>query len=188
MRFEAKHQHFKQLAGITKNFTNIDKSLATRHQFLSCFYLNEKVTNRGYEPSGVLAVNSALIPAQLVQEIKQYVMNDCIPEQVLRATTMTLNSVKFRVNSVLVIDFFDGTNIPILARVTDFLKLDGAWMMCCKVLCIKNFNTHFHAYELTDSSLYHLIEMKEKKIYQVLDLYIINETQMVTLKHSFLGH
>ena len=40
MRFEAKHAYFKSLALRIKNFKNIAKSLATRHQHKMCYLLS----------------------------------------------------------------------------------------------------------------------------------------------------
>ncbi len=37
MRYEAKHQYFKQLASTMGNFINIAYSLAMRHQCLQCY-------------------------------------------------------------------------------------------------------------------------------------------------------
>lgn len=39
MRFEAKHSYFKTLAHRVRNFKNIPKTLAIRHQQLMCYYL-----------------------------------------------------------------------------------------------------------------------------------------------------
>lgn len=39
MRFEGKHNYFKDLAHRVKCFKNIAKTLATRHQHLMCYYL-----------------------------------------------------------------------------------------------------------------------------------------------------
>ena len=41
MRFEAKHNYFKDLAQKTKQFKNIAKSLAHRHQRLTCYNLSK---------------------------------------------------------------------------------------------------------------------------------------------------
>jgi len=41
MRFEAKHSFFKTLANRVRNFKNIPKTLATRHQQLMCYYLQD---------------------------------------------------------------------------------------------------------------------------------------------------
>ena len=40
MRLEAKHSYFKTLAHRVRNFRNIPKTLAGRHQRLMCYYLN----------------------------------------------------------------------------------------------------------------------------------------------------
>ena len=40
MRFESKHNYFKDLAHRVKCFKNIPKTMAERHQYLLCFYLN----------------------------------------------------------------------------------------------------------------------------------------------------
>ncbi|KAK3741665.1 hypothetical protein QZH41_016249 [Actinostola sp. cb2023] len=40
MRFEAKHRHFKQLASVLGNFTNLSWTLAERHQLRKCYEMN----------------------------------------------------------------------------------------------------------------------------------------------------
>lgn len=52
MRFEAKNSRFKDIANRIKNFKNIAKSLANRHQTWSCYMntthaLNDLVTGPG---------------------------------------------------------------------------------------------------------------------------------------------
>lgn len=42
MRFEAKHRYFTQLAHGMKNFKNLSKTLAIRHQRLQCYWLCEE--------------------------------------------------------------------------------------------------------------------------------------------------
>ena len=46
MRFEAKHQWFKKLAHNLGNFVNVAKTLAWRHQRLSCYDLMGPVLKR----------------------------------------------------------------------------------------------------------------------------------------------
>ena len=55
MRYEAKHSYFKDLAQKIKNFKNISKSLAERHQRLVCYQflgsqslVKELGTGKGY--------------------------------------------------------------------------------------------------------------------------------------------
>ena len=40
MRFEAKHKYFKNLTHVIKNFKNVPKSLAARHQARMCYQLS----------------------------------------------------------------------------------------------------------------------------------------------------
>ena len=47
MRFEAKNSHFKDLARRMKNFKNIPKSLAQRHQAWSCYVFSSSLTGGG---------------------------------------------------------------------------------------------------------------------------------------------
>lgn len=39
MRFEAKHQYFKKLASVVRNYTNIAYTLAKQHQIRQCWEL-----------------------------------------------------------------------------------------------------------------------------------------------------
>ena len=38
MRFEVKNSHFKDIVHRIKNFKNIPKSIASHHQFWSCYF------------------------------------------------------------------------------------------------------------------------------------------------------
>ena len=40
MRFESKHNYFKDLAHRVKCFKNIPKTMAQRHQEFVCYYIN----------------------------------------------------------------------------------------------------------------------------------------------------
>ncbi len=42
MRYEAKHSFFKHLSGILRNFKNISKTLAVRHQQYMCYHMMNK--------------------------------------------------------------------------------------------------------------------------------------------------
>jgi len=44
MRYEAKHQHFKQLSRAIGNFINICHTLAERHQLHQCYWLSSDET------------------------------------------------------------------------------------------------------------------------------------------------
>jgi hypothetical protein len=43
MRFEGKHNYFKDLAHRIKSFKNVPKTMATRHQLLMCYYRSSSV-------------------------------------------------------------------------------------------------------------------------------------------------
>ena len=48
MRFEDKHNYFKDLAHRVKSFKNIPKTMAYRHQELACYYINSSGSNSPY--------------------------------------------------------------------------------------------------------------------------------------------
>lgn len=48
MRFEGKHNYFKDLAHRIKCFKNIPKSMAYRHQELVCYYINSSKSRSPY--------------------------------------------------------------------------------------------------------------------------------------------
>lgn len=43
MRFESKHNYFKDLAHRVKNFKNIPKTMAERHQEAHCFHMRRSL-------------------------------------------------------------------------------------------------------------------------------------------------
>ena len=48
MRFEAKNSYFKEMAHVIGNYKNIAKTLALRHQRLSCYYLQGEQNDTEY--------------------------------------------------------------------------------------------------------------------------------------------
>lgn len=48
MRFEGKHNELKQMAQTSNNFKNITKTLATRHQTIHAYHLNELITKTSF--------------------------------------------------------------------------------------------------------------------------------------------
>ena len=64
MRFEGKHNYFKDLAHRVKCFKNIPKTMAERHQELACYYMVSSSSNSQYckeTQAGPGSYNSFLI-------------------------------------------------------------------------------------------------------------------------------
>lgn len=63
MRFEAKHQYFKNVAARVKNFRNIYKTLAERHQLLQSYEFSELFLDEAAVVTGMKPVQkSQLLP------------------------------------------------------------------------------------------------------------------------------
>ena len=132
--------------------------------------MNNETPLSGFKASGTRAVHTIHLPAEMTNHVKLHFKTESLPEKLLTARTMTLNTVQYRIDCVLVIDCIDGLDIPIFAKVANFLKVSGRWVMCCKMLLIASFNEHYHAYEVKESPDWCIADMDPYKTYQMLDI------------------
>ena len=185
MRFEAKHQNLKRLASLVRNFRNIDKTLASRQQFLQCYFFNEIHPAQNLITSTVHAYESNLLSEELKSELKPHLKGRELPKKILSAKSIKSN---LQVDSVLAIDCIDGNDIPIFGKINAVLKVYESWFICCKVLLSVCFNDHFHAFEVRETEHWHVLDPEKTGFMQCLDQYKIEDKAMVTLQYNICSN
>jgi hypothetical protein len=146
MRFEAKHQYFKQVASTLGNFINIAFSLAMRHQMLQCYQFSGK----DIEGSSMTLTNSgrfvsfAFLPLD-VQRCACYASS-----RIWSVREANAHGCKFTVGAVVLIDFTCDGN-PVFLKILYLLSPhDGHLDVIGKLLISESFCKKYYAYKVTD--------------------------------------
>ncbi len=104
MRYESKHQYFKEISKNTKNFVNITHTLCTRHQFKQCWEFSSiLLSNFEKSNSRSTCIAFSALPVDLQNTLKTHdVFNDVQFEgkMLQRVSQLQVNTVKYALNDV----------------------------------------------------------------------------------------
>lgn len=94
LRYEAKHQYFKNMASRVKNFRNICKTLASRHQLLQSFEM--------FSLSNCQNITTSCAKTVDVLKLPPVAQSLCCREGLLEAKGVALGTCSYRVQDILV--------------------------------------------------------------------------------------
>jgi hypothetical protein len=149
MRFEARHQIFKQLAKSTHCYENICKSLPKRFQMaLALKFLNLTVNKAEIivGPTRQLTINSLgdTICKVVCRELKM-----CSQDYIYSADWVSFGHYSFRLNAVTVISICDGT--PQSGIIPNTITVDKEVYFVKELLETVHYDEHFHAFAVQQS-------------------------------------
>jgi len=150
LRYELKNSFFKRSAGVVCNFTNISKTLASRHQYnafhsrLSKQFLRNTVLV-GNKTSEHLPAGKVRFFAQLHEQLQA----DSL-QNVVIATKISVASVTYRADTFFVYTF-SASGYPVFGCVECFVNIPGSdvWYVVMREHKNLFFVFHFYAYEIT---------------------------------------
>ncbi|XP_049328494.1 uncharacterized protein LOC125787802 isoform X1 [Astyanax mexicanus] len=188
MRFESKHQYFKNIASTCKNFRNITSTLSNRHQMKQCWEFSSKGLLCDFEETLSKSVSTPFssLPAELQ---KALICNDALrdvqfQDKVLqRVSCVSVNNVKYSLGDVFVISHLHTEMIPLFWKVKYILNIDTLWVMCGKILVPVSFDGHFHAYRVTLDKDWTLQIPGKELDHQALDTYSVDDNLFVSMKY-----
>ena len=186
MRFEAKHQYFKTLAGRLHNFKNVAQSFAKRHQMRQCWemssvdVLKQDTVSQGGTPVAYGSLSS---------QAQSAILNFCgldptqieTSEKVWKLTSLTVDHVTYRPGCMLVLDVVHAEDIPVFFRVTHCLKLRSSWLLCGRIYYSARFSAHYHGYLVHDCGETVVISPGQECDHQSLDLYTTEDSDSVVI-------
>ena len=189
MRFEAKHQYFKKLASVSRNFKNIAKTLANRHQLKQCWeftsvdYLGDNVVCSGE----VSFVFSNLTQQQQDLIIHYYNLKQVSPSEVIwKCNVLTLGGNTYKIHDVVIVGFMHAEDVPLFFKIFQLLRFRETWFFLGKLLVCRAFNTHLHAYHVREEDDFTVLQQSELCDHQLLDCYTLPQDgcMYVSLKYS----
>nr|XP_054760174.1 uncharacterized protein LOC129266356 [Lytechinus pictus] len=182
MRFESKHQYFKNLSSVVRNFRNVALTLTTRHQSLQCWQMNAGSFFQQQESalSNCRQISVLKLPRALQRVLTE--MSLVHEGNLWKTNSVQVNSMTYQDDDVIIIDI-KHEEIPVFGKVKHILQCDTHWYICIKEFDTCRFNRHLHAYEIGVTERWSVMKAGPRRDFQSLSLYEIDDKCMVSLKH-----
>lgn len=145
MRFEAKHRVSKFIARASQSRVNICKTLAIKHQLI----LNDMFLKNIPLPPLTTGKRSRVTASEILDIKFNLQYQDINLDTCYSTSWVMMNSIKFQLLSILVLDISESTGLPLFAEVKNIYVTDNDKIIfrCISFECI-DFNDHFFAYEV----------------------------------------
>ena len=150
LRFEGKHNYFKELVFRTKNGKNICKSLAERHQYYQCtFNTGGKFLSDGeLESTGGSVVSICLLNDQLQQLLREIVHG----EEIFVCKSVKYFGITYW-KETCIVSGVDGFQMH-FSKIDNCAIVDGIPYLLCRKLRTLGFERHFHAFGMSYTDQY----------------------------------
>lgn len=137
MRMEAKHQYFKNIAQKTKNFINLKKSMANKHQ--------DKVCLDGFTCSNELITGKLTSPFYCCKDYDQYENHlqtefpDMTIEDLSVVNSVQLNGIKYKPNYLVQLESSFAQIDYIIMNENHF------WVLCGSLYKVKRYDSFLNS-------------------------------------------
>lgn len=188
MRFEAKHNYFKNLVHKFHNFKNITKTLAEQHQRYM-FYewkcrtsslLPEIESGKG-DLSSYKQFIENFYPEDDYSQVKD--------SDIINIVDRCVYLYEYRVGFFITTGFDENTDLPVFFLIKKIFIFNDNIYALCKAWTTLAFDEDFHAFEIMDSdctprvininSLRHKIPYEYHQPYHCTSLYIVPKSQII---------
>jgi hypothetical protein len=152
IRFEGKHNFFKQIAHITANYRNICKTMAQRHQMtLSDTLLNDELLKVKH----IQTRKGSMRPLDVFQphdEMIAEMMGVAANSEVFCARAVEFNGIEYRPGMMVALEIEEESGNPQYAKIQNVFVLDNATVyLLLHVWETLWFEEHYHAYAIQDT-------------------------------------
>lgn len=150
MRFEAKHQYFKDIARKIRNWKNLSHSLAMRHQFLQSFLFtagDDKTTPRN---TGVRCILYEHLPCCIREFIT---VNNLVSTNATVVKSVTVDGRTYSAGCCLVKSVPED-GLPEFLLVCQLFYVNKLLLVLAKLLETVCFDEHFHVYVVSPREEY----------------------------------
>lgn len=191
MRFEAKHQYFKQLARVMRNFMNVSSTLATRHQLKQCWEQITKSPLGSLSVQGGSEVNLHSLPADLqrmlTRKVRSMDITFSVNDILWKYTGIVKDNVTFSVNDCFIVELLHGEEIPLFVEIKYIISTRGIYLLCGCVVIPEQFVSHMHAYQVKKTGDWLVFEPGEQLNHHALDIYKDLEVYYIPLRYRVTG-
>lgn len=157
LRFEGKHNYFKELVFRTKNKKNLCKSLAGRHQYYQCtFNASENFLSLDQLDS----TGGSTIPICLFNnDIQQLFVGIHQGQEVFTCKSLTVSGITYW-KGTCVVRGLEGFLLQ-FCKIFQCVIVSGIPYLLCQKLRTVDFDRHFHAFVVSDTARFELVKIPE---------------------------
>ncbi|XP_029837844.2 uncharacterized protein LOC115321710 [Ixodes scapularis] len=142
MRFEGKHQYFKDMARKIRNFKSLSHSLAVRHQFLQCF----SFAAVGEKSVPITTGCRPILCEHLPECVKEFIsQHDLETVDSFVANSVSIEGRVYKTGCVLVQSVPDDA-LPEFLHICQIFYVNKVLLSLGNVLETVRFDEHFHVY------------------------------------------
>ncbi|XP_064470269.1 uncharacterized protein LOC135385020 [Ornithodoros turicata] len=179
MRFEGKHQYFKDMARKLKNFKNIAFSMAQRHQLYQMYMWTQPDSKDSVSSKGCRTTPTEQAP----EAIQLYLASHGIEQrQVVSMKSVEFSGKAYVTGCVLTSQGADG-ELPEFLEVCGIYSVNRRILLLVRKLATMEFNDHLHVYVverreetfITDIYFEHVSDLL--KVHRKGDMFVINPRQ-----------
>ena len=182
IRFESKHQYFKQIATRSCNFKNPLLTMSKRHQLRQC--LLNKLESSRFSPSITVRSFKSTNVLKFALPI-QHLLNKDVNENdtICESLSIYYHDINIRQKSVFVHELVHTEEIPVFCEIHYLLKINNKWFAVAEKLHTISFNEKLWAYEIEYTGTLIKIDIEHcLDIFpQCLDIYEIEQTYYINI-------
>ncbi len=185
IRFEGKHEQFKQIFRRSKNRINVCKSLAVQHQMHEALLHERRLFLQGdhFTSTGIKSSYIVLLP-NVVQDLIQPHLTDK-QETVVEASKVEAFGIPYPLGCAVILECKDTDAQYSFGKICYIFLIGGIPYLCCEVLQYMDYDRHYHAYVVEDGTeQYVLRKVSELHDHSSLGLYLISgNRKAIVLKY-----
>ena len=183
MRYEGKHEEFKQMFRRSKNKINVAKSLAVKHQMHQALLHERPNYLKGgqYSYAGLKTIFTILLP-RAVRELLQH--EDYVQDTISEADKVEQLGTHYPKGCAVILACDDSDERYVFGRISHIFIIGSIPILCCEILQHIDYDSHLHAYLTEGSNQFVFVPLTEIYDCCPLGIYERNENvQAVVLKY-----
>lgn len=167
MRYESKHKYFKDIAKNTRNYKNINKTLALTHQSSLCV---NGFTYKDFIENG----KATRIDSNFVSKHKSLLIDEFATDFTRSSETkwLRINNYHYRPGLLIIHDGF-------LHQVMNILLFENRHFFICKRMDVISYNCFLNSFEIKENTIEILIELSKLKITKSYEMKLIGSGKYV---------
>lgn len=157
LRFEGKHNYFKELVYRSKNRKNMCKSLAERHQYYQCTF---NTGGKFLFDGEIGSTGGSSLPIRLLNnQFYQLLVEMAIGEQIFTCKSVKYYGVTYW-KDTCVVTGLQGFDYQ-FCKIIHCAVIHGVPFLLCQKLRTLFFERHFHAFAVTDTPQYEIHKISD---------------------------
>ena len=153
LRFEGKHNYFKEIYRTTKNRKNVCKTLASRHQMLQCLVSasGDLFDLQTVELLGTKVVSFSKLPPEIALSLRTLTEN---AQSLYSATSVKYGGMKYAKGLCVALGI-EGDLIQ-FGCIDNIFVIENIPYLHCSLLQTTDYSAHFHSFIVENGSSAHL--------------------------------